>query len=361
MILVMATRFVIILFFFLFSACNDSINVIELEDDPEEETYFNPGEYGGSSLEDKEDIYNVTFSNDGERVALIRRRTPGNLTEPIRQLWIVDKDGRNPEFIASGTQSIAWSEDDSRIASTFVIGGQHTFVIVIDLEKRIAKQLTGSPDHTINRYNAANPQFMPGSSNLLVSVWGQAYQQDYDIGVYVINYEDESVEGPLGEYLNRANLGNNGAFFSAFYLDTVSGDYSNIFVNYDFSTGGLDEINPELTGTEFRLDNSTPNPRGNEIILEIRRDFADQLVKTSFSLEHFEQITELGGHNVKWMPDGNFVFIRDIHKGSGAHYVPHKYNSTTGTITKLWDDLPDYVPEFPPTNNFTPIDITIDW
>jgi hypothetical protein len=73
-----------------------------IEDPPEEgengeqETYFQPGEYGGEPLPDTEHLLWISPSPDGERIALIRRRTPGEL-DPFNQLWIMDKDGADPD------------------------------------------------------------------------------------------------------------------------------------------------------------------------------------------------------------------------------------------------------------------------
>lgn len=345
----------------LFSCDAVTTNLDSTEEEPEQETYFQRGEYGGSSLLDKEDIYNITFSNDGERVAMIRRRNPKNLSEPTKQLWITDKYGRNPQYVASGIGTVSWSNDDSQLAVTYSIGTQYMFIIILDLIEMTSHQITGAPDQKIYKQTTSNAEFLAGDDSLLVTVWGKQYQQDYDIGMYIIEYKNNIVYGPIGEYLIAGKTGNYGEYFSSYYDSFVSSVRNRSFVIFNFETEEKKYINPHIEGSEFRLDAATPNPRGNDIILTVRRDNADQLVNTTSEMEQFELLTELGGHNPRWMPDGKLLFIRDIHKGQGAHNVPHRYDMETGEISKLWEHLPGYVPEFPPISHFNPIPIHVDW
>lgn len=52
-----------------------------------------------------------------------------------------------------------------------------------------------------------------------------------------------------------------------------------------------------------------------------------------------------------------FTFSRDIHKGTGAHYIMMKCTVPDFTITPLWPDLPDSVPKFPSLSTQRPIDL----
>lgn len=348
---------------FLVISCDAATTTVGVDEDPkdEEETYFSYGEYGGSSLVDKEDIYNITYSNDGEQVAFIRQRTPNDLSEPIRQLWIADKDGRNPEFIAAGPLTIDWSDDDTKIVITQSLGAGYSFVFILDLEKRTAEQLTGSEDDFFHSYTTVNPQWIDGQSKLLFNVWSKAHQQTYDRGVYIYDLNTTESDGVYVDNLQSAFLGNNGKYFTSFYWVDTSSDIEKSYVIYNFENNTTQEILPDLPGSDFKINWTSPNPLGTEIILTIRRDYADQLVLTSSQLENFEQITEFGGHNPRWRPDGKLVFLRDVHKGDGAHNVPYLYDPATSEISRLWEDLPEFVPEFPPVSSFNPISIYVDW
>jgi hypothetical protein len=69
-----------------------------------------------------------------------------------------------------------------------------------------------------------------------------------------------------------------------------------------------------------------------------------------------KQLTQMGGDRVKWTRNQNyFTFIRDTHKGSGARYIPFKYNFTTGEEEPLWPSLTDSVPIFPDVSTQDPI------
>ncbi len=349
----------IAVFLLLFSCDAVTTTLDGDEEEPEQETYFQRGEYGGSSLLNKEDIYNITFSNNGERVAMIRRRNPNDFSEPTGQLWITDKYGRNPEFIASGLGTISWSDDDSQLAVTYSLGPGYNFIFIIDLEKRTATQLTGSPGHELYSYTTVNPQWIPGKTELFLNVWTKSWSQSYDPGVYIYDLVTKEYQGPLGNWPLSASAGNYGEYFVSAYNP---GD--NVLRNmiYNLETHQTTDIVPDIPGSEYRIYRIlTPNPRGREILLQIRQDNAEQLVKTTSELGHFKLLTEFGGHNPRWMSDGNFVFIRDIHKAPGAHNVPHKYDMETGEISKLWEQLPGYVPEFPPVSQFNPIPIHVDW
>ena len=59
--------------------------------------------YNPSTLPGTEHLFNIKVSPDGERVALIRKRTPGVPSDPRYQLWIVDRDGSNPRLVSVNT------------------------------------------------------------------------------------------------------------------------------------------------------------------------------------------------------------------------------------------------------------------
>lgn len=84
----------------------------------ETETYFQPGEYGGEALPHTEHLFWISPSPDGEKIALIRRHTPGK-TDPLFQLWIMDSDGSNVELLTYNARGVDWHPFKNKISFTY--------------------------------------------------------------------------------------------------------------------------------------------------------------------------------------------------------------------------------------------------
>ncbi|HKI47070.1 MAG TPA: hypothetical protein VKA08_17200 [Balneolales bacterium] len=98
-------------------------------------------------------------SPDGKKIALERYWTPGEIgTNPMRQLWIVNKDGSDPELIATGSGYVSWSLDGSKIAFVYTII-PNTYVFVIDLHTMHAKQLNGKSDQYFDKSTVSQPSW----------------------------------------------------------------------------------------------------------------------------------------------------------------------------------------------------------
>jgi len=173
---------------------------------PEEEPTFAPGEYGGDALPNTEHIWELWPSPDGERIALIRKRTPGVPSDPRNQLWILDRDGSDPELISVNTLGAHWHPGGDRLAVT-VATGIDFYVYTIDLETREATQWTGRDDQRLSFPVVSNPIWFQDDRRLLVSVAQKAYQQPFPRGIYVIDTRDTTTTGPIVELMQAAYLG----------------------------------------------------------------------------------------------------------------------------------------------------------
>ncbi len=99
-----------------------------------------------------------------------------------------------------------------------------------------------------------------------------------------------------------------------------------------------------------------PSPTRDQLVQSRRVNYAKQLFLMDHRGENVRQITERGGENLQWTPDGNsFLFKRDVHRGEGARYVPYRFDLTTREAEPLWPALPDSVPEFPPLSTQEPL------
>lgn len=326
---------------------------------PEEELYFQPGEYGGDPLEGTEHLYNLQLSPDGTKMALIRSHTPEDPFAPHDQLWVVNADGTEPELIGYNIGTVDWSPDGRILTITFVIGFHDTYIITFNLQKRENIRIwSGIEDVFLYEQTASNPRWFNTNDQLLVSVWGKAYKQSYKRGIYIINTNDQVVEGPLVEIAGGGLLGNNGEYFISNKYLTQSEPFSGNYIRYDFDTKTWEWI------TQFPSDSlnrwvkqPVPNPKGIELIFSRHLNNAWQLFQMNEKGKEVRQITELGGSQPRWSPDGRYVYFnRDMHKAPGARYIPHSYELATGEIEVLWPDLPDSVPQFPPLDTQQPID-----
>lgn len=331
------------------------------EPPPEEEPepYFKPGEYGGDPLEGTEHLYNFHLSPDGSQIALIRAYTPGEPLAPRDQLWILNADGTEPRLIGYNIGTVDWSPDGEKLAITFIIGFHNTYVITFDYKKEKGVRIwSGLDDDFLYEQTTSNPRWFNDGNRLLVSVWGKAYKQSYDRGVYIINTETQNVEGPLVEVSAAALLGSNENFFiSRKYLkqgEPLNGNY----IRYDFTQKKWFWL------TDFPDDSlnrwvkqPVPNPQGPKLIYSRHLENAWQLFWMDKKGNEIEQITELGGSQPRWSSDGTKIFFnRDTHKAPGARFIPHEYQWASGNIDPLWPNLPDSVPEFPSLETQDPVD-----
>ncbi|HKI44596.1 MAG TPA: hypothetical protein VKA08_04590 [Balneolales bacterium] len=173
---------------------------------PVPEPYFKSGEYGGDAMPGTEWITAAFPSPDGQKIILVRNWTPGRIgTDPMSQLWIVNKDGSDPKLIATGSGAVSWSSDDSKIALTYAID-LDTYLFTIDLQTMEAKQLTGRKDQYFDKSTVSQPIWFQDGNRLLVSVWGKAYQQSFERGLYIMNLKTDSIRGPLVSITDRGGL-----------------------------------------------------------------------------------------------------------------------------------------------------------
>lgn len=325
--------------------------------DKKEEPYFKPGEYGGEPLEDTEHLYNLQLSPDGSKIALIRSRTPGGVFEPRDQLWIVNADGTDPRLISYNLTSVDWSSNGKELAVTLTNRvAPRTYLFTINLDSLTARQWSGSDDFFFSKATESNPRWF-GNSDLLVSVWGKAFKQSYERGLYIFRTSKKEVNGPLVEFSAGGYLGNKGSYIIANKHLEQGKKLSGNFIRYDFSSQNWEWITNFSDDSFNWVEIPRPNPLGIELILAKHLKNAWQLFKMDSAGKNIIQLTELGGSEVSWSKDGRYVYFnRDIHKAPGAQYIPHYYELATGEIAPLWPNLPDSVPQFPPLNTQNPID-----
>lgn len=327
---------------------------------PEEPGRWGPGDYGGPALAGMEDLYNLTLSPDGTRIALTRKRTPGQEEgtsddppmDPVDQLWIVNADGTNPQFIAGNVLIAQWAPDNQRLLIGMTVGIA-SYVFTLDLNTMEATQWSGSSNNYLSYATASPGGWFKDGKRILIFVWGQAYQQPYQRGAYVIDTETSQIEGPLLDYFQSTRLGNNESYIMGQKytpLDHDEADRNGNWARLDLESNSWTYITDMPTdSTEFLT--VKPNPVGTEATLEYRVHYANQLFLMDQYGSDLRQITELGGGNARWTHDGTRVFFRrDSHVGPGAHWVPMVYDVRTGNEYVLWPDLENFVPQFPPIN-----------
>jgi hypothetical protein len=142
---------------------------------PTEEPTFTPGEYGGDPLPGTEHITIVEPSPSGDRYALIRRRTPGEPSDPRFQLWIVDRDGSSPRFISVNTHDVAWHPGGNRLVVTVAIGIDFC-VYTIDLETMETTRWTGKDNQRLSFPVVSMVGWFRDGNRILVSANQKAYQ-----------------------------------------------------------------------------------------------------------------------------------------------------------------------------------------
>ena len=315
-----------------------------------EEPLFGPGDYGGDPLPGTEYLTQLTPSPDGSRIALVRQRTPGEDFSPRNQLWIVNADGSDPEFVGVNVGSVFWHPDGQRLAVNVVVG-TNVYLHTLDLETRQTRQWSGADTLFFNYENAAWGGWFADGHRLLVSVASTAYQQAYARGLYVLDTETGDIEGPLLELMQAAYLGGNESYVTGrkyvYRGDPLFEQYDGDWARYDLATGAwryITDVPKDSIYTIFAV----PSPVGETVVLQREVENADQLFLMESDGSEVRPVTEFGGNIPRWAADGSgFFFIRDVHRGPGARWVPFVYDLASGEERVLWPMLSDSVPAFP--------------
>ncbi len=315
-----------------------------------EEPLFQPGDYGGAALPGTEHLYQLTPSPDGSRIALVRRQTPGEEFSPHDQLWIVNADGSDPRFIGVNVGGIDWSPDGETLALTIWIG-TNSYVYTLDLATLEATRWSGTDEHFFTKHTTSAGSWFADGRRLLVSVWGQAYRQPYERGLYILDTETGAVEGPLVELMQATYLGGNDSYVTGrkyVYSDDSTFDFDGNWARYDFATSAWSYIT-DVPKDSVNTIVVIPSPTSNLVAYKREVRNADQLHLMQSDGSGVRRITRWGGTNPRWQADGSgFLFIRDVHRGEGSHWIPFAYDLATGEERVLWPALPDSVPVFPP-------------
>jgi len=334
-------------------------NLLNDEMDPESEPLFAPGEYGGDPLPGTEEFQNVRISPDGERVAFVRRRTPGEGFSPRNQLWVVNRDGSKPELIGLGLGTVDWSPDGKQLAVT-LRQGIESFAATINLETKEAYQWTGLEHQRLSGYTTTGPVWFQDGNRLLAAVSGQAYKQPYPRGVYVIDTETGETTGPLLEMFEATTLSSHDSVIVGLkYIP--EGEHDELEGNtarHEIEAGTWEWITSFTGDTLRRYNTQTPRAiSANNLAVQARRvDNAWQIFLMNNNGTNTRQLTEVGGDNPSWTYGGRqIIFRRDVHKGEGARYVPFALEIETGEESPLWPALPDSFPELPPLETQDPI------
>jgi Tol biopolymer transport system component len=330
----------------LVAGCSSPVSPPEETDEP----LFGPGDYGGDALPGTEYLTQLTPSPDGSRFALVRQRTPGTEFSPRKQLWIVDADGGDPEFIGVNTGGVFWHPDGEHLAVNVVVG-TNIYLYTLDLARRETRQWSGADSLFFNYENAAWGGWFADGRRLLVSVFSTAYQQAYARGLYVLDTETGEVEGPLLELMEAARLGGRSTYVTGqkfVYPEDPLFEHDGNYARYDLATGAWRYITDVPTDSIYTIG-TVPSPVDETVVLGREVENVNQLFLMNSDGSDARRITESGGNGPRWAADGSeFFFIRDVHRGAGAHWIPFAYDLSSGEERVLWPALPDSVPMFPP-------------
>jgi hypothetical protein len=351
----MVYHLLLLIVFTLFQSCGTEVEPPEL---PDPETYFKKGEYGGQELPGTEHLTLISPSPSGDKIALIRERTP-NDNDPLYQLWILDADGTDASLITYNTGAIHWHPNGNKLAFTFnPHTTPYTYVFTLNLDTKELKLWNSKEEFFFDKYTSASAGWFEEGHHLLIGVNGKAYQQEYDRGLYILDIRDTTHVGPLKTLFTPVQLGYNDKWVVG--IQYTDDRYSSNRALFDLETK---EFHWLTKYDEDRTDSARSftgypalNPSGEEIILPRYMENAWQLFHIDKNGSNIEQLTELGGHEVRWVRGKDFfIFNRDTHKAPGAKYIPYKYNFAEGTEEPLWPNLPDSVPEFPAFSTQNPI------
>lgn len=351
------TLIIVLIFFLQIVSCATGIEDPPVDDPNEKETYFQPGEYGGESLPGTDRLFWISPSPDGEKIALIRERTPGEL-DPLYQLWVLDRNGDNPKLITYNTRGVDWHPNGDKLSFTFnPHGSPYTYVFTYSFDTQELNLWNSKDEFFFDKYVEISRGWFNDGEHLLIDVGGKAYQQEYERGTYALNVTDTTHTGPYRELLQATFLGNYETWIVGTQYSTDNLSANKALFNLETKEfNWLTTYHTNSDSLRRYTDYPVPNPTGPEIILPKFIDHAWQLIQINQHGETVRQLTEMGGHQVRWVREHDyFIFNRDTHKGEGARYIPFKYNFTNGEEEPLWPSLPDSVPVFPDVSTQDPI------
>lgn len=313
----------------------------------EDEPTFAPGEYGGEPLPGTEHIQELFPSPSGDRIALVRKSTPGEPSDSRNQLWIVDRDGSNPHLIGVNILGADWHPNGKRLAVTVAVGIDF-YVYTIDLETMETTQWTGKDDQRLSFPVVSSSGWFEDGRRILAFVHQKAYQQPFLRGLYVIDTADSTTTGPLVELFEAASFGKNYEYVvGKKYLRNNSPPSGN-FARYSFAESSWHWITDFPKDSLDQVDTPVACPETNYVVQARQVQNAKQLFLMNRRGENVRQITTLGGDIPRCGSSGSyFIFRRDVHKGEGARYVPFRFDLETMEAKPLWPALPDSVPDFP--------------
>lgn len=269
-----------------------------------EEPTFAPGEYGGEPLPGTEHITIVEPSPSGDRFALIRRRTPGNPSDPRFQLWIVNRDGTDPRLISVNTQDVAWHPSGNRLVLTVAIGIDF-YVYTIDLKTMETTQWTGKDDQLLSFPVVSMAGWFQDGYRLLVFVNQRAYQQPFPRGVYVIDTRDSTTAGSLVELFSPTRLGNQDRYTVGRKYVRSHNPRSGNFARYDFGGNSWRWITDFPKDSLRFVEKPVPSPTSDLIVQPRKTGNAKQLFLMNHRGENVRQVTKLGGDIPVWSADGD--------------------------------------------------------
>ncbi|WP_263808973.1 TolB family protein [Salinibacter sp.] len=315
------------------------------------EPTFAPGEYGGEPLPGTEHVQELFPSPSGDRIALIRKRTPDESSDPRNQLWIVDRDGTNPRLIGVNILGADWHPTEDRLAVTVAVGIDF-YVYTIDLETMETKQWTGKNHQRLSFPVVSSSGWFEDGHRLLVFAHQKAYQQPFPRGLYIVDTSDSTTIGPLAELFESASFGKNHEYaIGKKYLRDNSPPSGN-FARYNFADSTWQWITDFPEDSLDLVDTPVACPGTNYIFQAREVQNAKQLFIMESRGENARQITTLGGDIPRCGSNGSyFIFRRDVNQGQGARYVPFRFELETMEAEPLWPTLPDSVPDFPPLSS----------
>ena len=313
----------------------------------ENEPTFAPGEYGGDPLPGTEHVQELFPSPSGDRIALIRKRTPGKPSSPRNQLWIIDRDGANPHLIGVNILGADWHPQGDRLAVTVAVGIDF-YVYTIDLETMETTQWTGKDSHRLSFPVVSSSGWFEDGQRILAFVHQKAYQQPFPRGLYVIDTADSTTTGPLVELFQATSLGKGYEYaVGKKYLRDNSPPSGN-FARYDFADNTWHWITSFPKDSLDQVGTPLACPEMNYLVQARRVQNAEQLFLMNRRGGDVQQVTGLGGDIPRCgAKGGSFTFRRDVHRGEGARYVPFRFDLKTMAAEPLWPTLPDSVPDFP--------------
>jgi len=313
----------------------------------EDEPTFAPGEYGGDPLPGTEHVQELFPGPSGDRIALIRKRTPGEPSDPRNQLWIVERDGTNPRLIGVNILGADWHPTENRLAVTVAVGIDF-YVYTIDLETMETTQWTGKDDQRLSFPVVSSSGWFEDGQRILAFVHQKAYQQPFPRGLYVIDTADSTTTGPLVELFEAASFGKNYDYIvGKKYLRDNSPPSGN-FARYSFANNSWHWITDFSKDSLDQVDTPVACPETQNVVQARQVQNAKQLFLMNRHGENAHQITKLGGDIPRCGSNASyFIFRRDVHKGEGARYVPYRFDLQTKVAEPLWPALPDSIPDFP--------------